>query len=89
MVIRQTLNASCKGIGNPPGPKGTVRENYRASVAAGPLYKVTYNRRRAEMQVRSFTKDRWCFHIGPVEVIWMRRPMCDGTEHLLTFSVRR
>jgi len=40
------------------------------------------------MQVRSFTKDRWCFHIGPIEVIWMRRPMGLGkTERLLKFSI--
>ena len=41
------------------------------------------------MQVRSFTKDRWCFHIGPIQIIWMSRPMSGGTEHLLNFSVLR
>jgi hypothetical protein len=38
------------------------------------------------MQVRSFTRDRWCFHVGPVQVIWMRRPIgLASTEHVLEF----
>lgn len=41
------------------------------------------------MQARSFTRDRWCFHIGPIEVVWMRRPMAGRLEYILHFSIIR
>jgi hypothetical protein len=37
-------------------------------------------------QIRSFTKDRWCFHVGPIQIIWMRRPMVDKVETLIHIS---
>lgn len=40
-------------------------------------------------QVRRFSKTRWCFHIGPIQVVWMSRPMNDKTEYLLNFSITK
>jgi hypothetical protein len=39
-----------------------------------------------KMQVTSFKRDRWCWHIGPVEIVWMRRPMSGKIERLIQIS---